>query len=104
MTDIKRMDIKEFWERGYLQEANRLFFHPLGLALEVIVDDEDGSVKLGGVWDSRDDPEGIVFDEFDPMKQLNVKRKMEARMNARLALPCCDANGIQTRPYHPDKE
>lgn len=55
-----RIDIKEFREKGYLQEANRRFFHPLGLALEVIVE-EDGSERLGGVWDYRDDPEGMIF-------------------------------------------
>lgn len=27
------MDIKEFCDAGYLQEANRRFFHPLGLSL-----------------------------------------------------------------------
>lgn len=31
------MGVKEFREEGYLQEANRQFFHPLGLALEIIV-------------------------------------------------------------------
>ena len=30
----KYMPIKEFRERGYLQELNRRFLHPLGLALE----------------------------------------------------------------------
>lgn len=33
--NINRIDIKEFRELGYLQEVNRLFFHRLGLALEV---------------------------------------------------------------------
>jgi len=58
----KRIDIKEFREEGFLQEANRQFFHPLGLALEII-QEEDGTESLGGVWDYRDDPEGIVFSE-----------------------------------------
>lgn len=65
---IKRIDIREFRERGYLQEANRRFFHPLGLALEVIVpepDDEDQTWRLGGVWDYRDDPEGMMFNYHD---------------------------------------
>lgn len=62
MKDIKHMDIKEFVERGFLQEANRLFFHPHGLALEVFVTDD--GMKLAGIWDSRDDPEGIVFDDL----------------------------------------
>jgi len=60
MSDIKYIDIKEFREAGYLQEANRRFFHPLGLALEVI-QEKDGTEHLGGVWDYRDDNEGMIF-------------------------------------------
>lgn len=63
MSDLKPinyMPIKEFRETGFLQEVNRLFFHPRGLALEVMVE-EDGTERLGGIWDYRDDPEGIVF-------------------------------------------
>lgn len=58
---VKRMDIKEFRELGLLQEINRRFLHPMGLALEVVIDDNTGESTLGGVWDYRDDPEGIVF-------------------------------------------
>jgi hypothetical protein len=61
--EIKRMDIAEFRDKGYLQEANRLFFHPLGLALEVIIDEETGETELGGIWDFRDDPEGILYQD-----------------------------------------
>lgn len=60
MSDIKRIDIKEFREQGYLQELNRNFLHPLGLALEIVID-EDGNESLGGVWDYRDDPEGMLY-------------------------------------------
>jgi hypothetical protein len=59
--DIKRIDIKDFRELGYLQELNRRFLHPLGLAIEVIVN-EDGTERLGGIWDYRTDLEGIQFD------------------------------------------
>lgn len=59
--EIKRIDVKEFREKGYLQELNRRFLHPLGLALEISIDD-DGNEKLGGVWDYRDDEEGIYYD------------------------------------------
>ncbi|MDD3793068.1 MAG: hypothetical protein PHY74_08050 [Candidatus Bathyarchaeota archaeon] len=59
--EIKRINIKEFREKGFLQEANRQFFHSLGLALEVIINSEDGTESLGGVWDYRDDPEGMFF-------------------------------------------
>lgn len=60
MSDIKYMDIKEFREGGFLQEVNRSFFHPLGLALEIRIDD-NGAYSLGGIWDYRDDPEGIYY-------------------------------------------
>jgi len=74
---IKRMDIKEFRRKGYLQELNRQFLHPLGLALEVIIDDETGKEKLGGVWDYRNDPEGLIYDlknsNDDRIKQFRKK-------------------------------
>lgn len=58
---VVRIDIREFRERGYLQEVNRRFLHPLGLALETVIE-EGGAERLGGVWDYRGDPEGIYFD------------------------------------------
>lgn len=96
----KRIDIKEFRERGYLQEVNRLFFHPLGLALEVIIDEEDGSMHLGGIWDSRDDPEGILFDEFDSEKGSAIAAERATRREARAKLVCCNKSGIQVLPFH----
>jgi hypothetical protein len=60
--EIKRIDPKEFLEAGYLQEVNRLFLHPLGLALEVFVQ-ADGTAAFGGVWDYRSDAEGLAFDD-----------------------------------------
>ena len=54
------MPVEEFTNKGYLQELNRRFLHPLGLALEVVrVDD---SWQLGGIQDCREDPEGMMFD------------------------------------------
>ena len=100
MSETKRIGIKEFQERGYLQEANRLFFHPLGLALEVIIDGEDlSTVRLGGIWDSRDDPEGIVFIEFDEDKAVSVQNERQAKCEVRKDLSCCDEIGIQIAPY-----
>lgn len=85
MTDIKRIDIKEFVDFGYLQEVNRQFFHPLGLALEVVVN-EDGSKRLGGIWDYRDDPEGVFFaeGELDLEKWKNVERVRSIKNRTRL--------------------
>jgi hypothetical protein len=70
--NIKRMSISEFHDLGYLQEANRRFFHPLGLALE-IVKLEDGTESLGGIWDYRCDPEGMYFD-IDKSDEKRKKR------------------------------
>jgi hypothetical protein len=65
MTMPKRMTAKEFRELGYLQELNRQFLHPLGLALEIAVDKDTGAETFGQVWDARGDPEGIVFAKID---------------------------------------
>lgn len=87
---IKRIDIKEFRERGYLQEVNRQFFHPLGLALEVIINKETGQESLGGVWDYREDPEGIYFalnepnhGKHDLVEALKKKQRVEEEFKAR---------------------
>ena len=72
----KRIDIKEFREKGYLQEVNRRFFHPLGLALEVVIDEGTGEERLFGVWDSREDPEGFMFGG-DHLQTEEAKKKKE---------------------------
>jgi hypothetical protein len=61
-TEVKYINIKEFREKGFLQEVNRQFFHPLGLAIEVVIE-KDGTEHLGGIWDYREHPEGIIFKE-----------------------------------------
>lgn len=80
---IKRIDIKEFREIGYLQELNRRFLHPLGLALEIVIDSETGEERLGGIWDYRDDPEGMLFDEVDEVKAAEFQRLWDTRAEIR---------------------
>jgi len=72
MKHLKKMDIKEFREKGYLQEANRLFFHPLGLALVVSVE-KDGSEQLSYIWDERKDDTGIMFSEMECLIDFDNK-------------------------------
>lgn len=54
-------------ENGLLFEINRQVLHPLGLALEIVVEidddtgEETGVVSMGGMWDYRMDHEGIFF-------------------------------------------
>lgn len=66
---MKKLDIKEFRELGYLQELNRRFLHPLGLALEVTIDNA-GIEYLSGIQDYREDDEGAIFD----LKASNQER------------------------------
>lgn len=77
--EIKKMSIKEFREKGYLQEINRKFLHIHGLALEVRLDEVTGDEELSGIWDYRDDPEGIYYDikESDDERKNRFKRNKE---------------------------
>ena len=94
--DIKRIDIKEFREKGFLQEANRKFFHPLGLALEIVIE-EDGSERLGGVWDYRDDPEGMFFgpEMINQEKIDHVENLRLSKISVRKSVETTDKDGIQ---------
>jgi len=92
-NDIKRIDIKEFREKGYLQELNRRFLHPLGLALEIVIEDE--TEKLGGIWDYRNDEEGIFYDLANSDEEridrfikndLNIHNEMMKRSDKRIEM------------------
>lgn len=82
---IKRMTVKEFRSLGLLHEVNRKLLHPLGLALEV-VREENGSERFGEVWDYRDDLEGIRFaeDVIDQLHIDSVKEMKGERFNIRV--------------------
>lgn len=58
--DYKELSVRDFRELGFLQELNRSFLHPLGLALAVNIDDE-GVETLGPIYDFRDDPVGVLY-------------------------------------------
>lgn len=78
------MDAEEFVDEGYLQELNRQFLHPLGLALEVGIDEYGWHLR--GIWDYRDDPEGINYFDgiLDIDKADNVQREFDRHAAARL--------------------
>lgn len=90
----KTMSVKEFREMGYLQELNRQFLHPLGLAIEVILED-DGTERFGQVWDCRDDPEGVIYDpeSIEPEKTQRVCLEMVRKFS-----PRCEALGYVFQP------
>jgi len=77
IMDIKKMNLDEFQNEGYLQEVNRQFFHPLGLALEVITN-LDGTKSLGGIWDYRENEKGLYYD----IKHRTIEKKKEMKEKA----------------------
>lgn len=87
----------EFRRLGYLQELNRQFLHPLGLALAVDVH-ADGTESLGKIWDYRTDPEGVRFEGFDLTKRAAlIEAEWAARETARIA-----ALGYMVQPTEGD--
>lgn len=81
---MKYINLRTLIEDGYLQEANRQFFHPLGLAMEV--DTQSGVILI---QDWRDDTEGVIFADgvLDQAKIANIlieRRKREVVRRGRL--------------------
>lgn len=95
---IKYMSIKEFQEGGFLMEVNRQVLHPLGLALEVNEDD-DGEARLSGVWDYRDDPEGMVFGEPPPLCTMEERARPVVEQLAALAPVRLERFGWVVQPW-----
>lgn len=101
MDDVKVTDIdplnqlpkgrfisgKEFREAGFLQEANRLFFHPFGLALAMMEPDPGEGCFLT-VVDRRELPGGVIFapelDLAEKQKKLVIEKaeRFAARLKA----------------------
>lgn len=95
----KYLGIKEFRASGLLHEVNRLFFHRLGLALEVIIDTETGEERLSGIWDYREDPEGIYFNELDK-ESLGASDVLRLqKIVARTETGICNKRGEQIKDY-----
>jgi len=101
-NDINLMTIREFVEVGFLQEVNRQFFHPLGLALCVEFDREDFEATRAkfSIWDSRDDPEGFLFgDEPDKMQGRIEKMERILRLQGISALQRVSRLGYVIQPF-----
>lgn len=84
---MKLLKISELRDGGYLQEVNRRFFHPLGLALGVTIEADDDGKPIHDVdaelfvYDVRDDPEGMCFgsDELAPKAHLVDQAEKQRR-------------------------
>jgi hypothetical protein len=127
MADRKYITMSEFQGEGFLLEANRQFFHPHGLALEInrvstepgatpvhalaLRDDtynelcallttagasdalieavhgarryEVGEGYITGVWDCRDDPEGVIMAGLSAHERDKVTRVAAERARHR---------------------
>lgn len=81
-----KMDLKEFVDFGYLQEVNRRFFHPVGLALAMIFDDDDVPTGEFCVLDDRDDPVGNWASPgvFTKEKAIRVQAEFDKRLGPRV--------------------
>ena len=54
---------------------------------------------MGGVWDYRDDPEGMMFgkDTLDQKKIASVEKLRSSKVAARVKFDECNEHGIQTK-------
>ena len=68
------IDLDELRDSGYLLEANRRFFHPLGLALFIMYSTDTGEPLGLDVFDWRHDPEGCVFDQFTRLECIRAAK------------------------------
>lgn len=105
--DFVKLSISEFRRLGYVQELNRRFLHPLGLALAIRVDDETGEEKIEGIWDYRCDPEGMYFDieNFDEERRERFVRNaqfIDDELDKRLSIREC-AFGFGIEPVYRKK-
>ncbi len=101
------MSLQEFVDLGLLQEVNREFFHPIGLAMAVTVEDDGRVSGFGGIMQT-DDPEGFLYDPsaIDQSKVERAQEFMGGRLETRrLALGfktqtlCRTGQSIETAPY-----
>lgn len=88
-------------DSGILMEVNRQFFHPIGLALAIVIPEPDESTVRKDVqlviMDYTDDPEGLIFDKFtvDDLEKFHQFHAMRLRCHdARIG-----ALGYITQPF-----
>ncbi len=85
LPESKWMDLNEFRDKGFLQEVNRLFFHPLGLALMVETDAATGEVlNIAGIQDCRNDivafgPGEVDIRKIESVEALRAKAEVTRR-------------------------
>jgi hypothetical protein len=74
--NIKKINLKKFVRKGYLQEVNRCFFHPVGLALGMKVEDDE--YQLDAIYDLRDSETPFHFG-YDRMTEEELSSRIEKK-------------------------
>jgi len=102
---MKHISLTEFREAGYLQEVNRQFFHPLGLAFSVTIDAITKEVRFDGILDHRDDPEGVIFSETEVTKPEFIDNSLNIdHEQVKYAMARRKGLGFIIQPVDPTKE
>jgi len=72
------LDAMALADEGYIQEANRRFFHPLGLhmAVQIVTDDLDSPFQIR-VMDCRDAIAGVVYAPAEDASESSVRSRRE---------------------------
>lgn len=83
---IKEMSKEEFKNQGYLQELNRLFLHPLGVALGIKT--EKNEIVDFIIIDNTQEKDGMIFESLDDKesreKAINIKKLFKEKRKNRL--------------------
>jgi len=61
--NVDKLTVSEFRQEGLLQELNRLFLHPRGLSMSVVVNDEGEEVFDMYISDVRGTPDVFTLPE-----------------------------------------
>jgi hypothetical protein len=92
------MTVQEFTDGGYLQEVNRYFFHPLGLAL-VAAGSADGPLTSLSLRAEREELDGIIFaQELIQSAEAKEKSRRVSEDWARRSAARQDSLGYTVQP------
>jgi len=93
--------VRLFREMGYLQELNRTFLHPLGLALATLIHD-NGDESIQGVLVTPD-KSGFIYDEgYINSGEAVAKAQFIAERRAFMAEKRINKLGFVVQPINPE--
>jgi len=79
----RKMTIKEFKKKGYLQELNRNYLHPRGLHLRTENLEGEGLILVP--YDYTDDPDGLLYkQELSKEAEEKCNQLLEGKAQNRL--------------------